>query len=103
MVEDFGFLKFKDNFHYENFVHAWYAFMGLLDVDESDGFYCEKCGCNPTVVVCDGHSLGFRRQLLQCLVGSNFPPAQVAIDRYRYYTGPVFFFSVQIIGVKDHN
>ena len=84
MIEDFHCLTFRANFHYENFVHAWYAFLNLLDIDASEGFRCETCGDCPPTVVCDGTSLGFRRQLLQTLVSSKVQPQQVAIRRFRY-------------------
>ena len=80
---DWGFPDFCEKFSYEKFVHSWYAFFDLLDVEESDGFTCEKCGPYPDLVVCDGTSLGFRRQLLQSIIDNDKHLAQVAIKRFR--------------------
>ena len=46
---------------------AWNAFARLLSIDWATVFECPECGKEPSVVVCDGTSLGFRKDLLGAL------------------------------------
>ncbi len=49
----------------QRFIHAWYAFVNLLDVDYKDGFLCPQCGQYPDTIVMDGTALGVRKTFLQ--------------------------------------
>lgn len=62
---DYGNDLFPKVMTYKKFKHAWYGFLSLLDVDISSGFMCPHCGSSPNIVICDGTSLAFRRQLLK--------------------------------------
>ena len=82
-MQNYGFGSELRVFRYQTFVHSWYAFLRLLDYDESDGFSCDKCGDCPDIVICDGTSLGFRRQLLNSLIDKNVKNDEVAVKRFR--------------------
>ena len=43
---------------------AWNVFARLLQVDWSESFQCSRCGRCPAVVICDGTSLGFKKEYL---------------------------------------
>ena len=80
---DLGYATFPKICRYGNFVDSWYAFVILLDLDWLDGFLCEKCGPDPETIVCDGTSLGFRRELLMSAIGGTVDP-EIPIKRRRY-------------------
>ena len=44
---------------------AWYAFLGLLDIDYSSGFTSAQCGQYPNIVSCDATTLAFKREYAQ--------------------------------------
>lgn len=52
-----------DSFKYHHFLHAWYSFMHLLDVDYSHGFFCNTCGVNSNILIMDATCISFRRAL----------------------------------------
>lgn len=80
-MEEFGYSDFRDKMNYEKFVHAWYNFLALLEIDYQSSYMCDACGPAPDLVVCDGTSLGFQRKFLAPKV-SNAP--KNVIPRYRY-------------------
>jgi len=42
---------------------AWNAFARLLDIDWKESFKCHMCGLAPQTIICDGTSIGFRKDL----------------------------------------
>lgn len=50
-------------FQYHHFRMGWYSFITLLDIDFSEGFYCEQCGSSPNAVIMDGTAVSFRKAL----------------------------------------
>lgn len=63
-------------FKYHHFRQAWYSFLGLLDIEYSQGFCCNACGVTPSTVIMDGTTISFRRALdsWHSFVGAT-PPA----------------------------
>lgn len=51
---------------YQVFLHAWYEFLKLLDINSyiEDGYRCPLCLNAPEIIVCDGITLGLGRQHL---------------------------------------
>ena len=47
------------------FVHTWYAFIELLDIEYDDGFSCPQCGDQPQAIVMDGVTVGTKKHFLQ--------------------------------------
>ena len=43
---------------------AWNSFARLLDLGISKCFQCPSCGIYPDVIICDGTSIGFRKDLI---------------------------------------
>jgi len=43
---------------------AWNAFVRLLDINFSQTFQCPSCKIYPEVIICDGTSIGFRKDLI---------------------------------------
>ena len=80
MLEDWNLDAFK-YFTYDNFIDAWYAYLKLLDQNSAEGFSCETCGDDPSLIICDGTSIGFRRRMLSSMIGAK--PSGVATKRYR--------------------
>lgn len=60
--EDAGNKDFK-LFTYNHFRSSWYSFLNLLDIDMEKGFMCQNCGLQPDIVLMDGTSLAFRRDV----------------------------------------
>jgi len=46
---------------------AWNAFARLLDLGISQCFQCPSCGIYPGVIICDGTSIGFRKDLIPAI------------------------------------
>ena len=71
-----------NSFKYHHFRQAWYSFLGLLDIDYSQGFLCNTCGISPSTVIMDGTSISFRRALdsWHSLIGT-IPPGNVKSGR----------------------
>ncbi|XP_078659981.1 uncharacterized protein LOC144904724 [Branchiostoma floridae x Branchiostoma belcheri] len=44
---------------------AWDSFAQLLSIDWQTSFKCTLCGTQPDVIICDGTSLGFRKDLIR--------------------------------------
>ncbi|XP_078658194.1 uncharacterized protein LOC144903683 [Branchiostoma floridae x Branchiostoma belcheri] len=44
---------------------AWDCFSQLLAIDWEKSFKCTLCGSQPDVIICDGTSLGFRKDLIK--------------------------------------
>ncbi|KAI8516330.1 hypothetical protein Bbelb_049110 [Branchiostoma belcheri] len=44
---------------------AWDSFSHLLDIDWQTSFRCPVCEQHPDVIICDGTSLGFRKDLIK--------------------------------------
>lgn len=63
--EDAGCSSFSSTVHYNHYRSAWYAFLDLMktSIDFADGFSCKDCGDCPSVVIMDGTSLSFRKDL----------------------------------------
>ena len=61
---DYGNTGFAENMTYHRFKYSWYSFLQLTDIQMQDGFTCPVCETSPTIIICDGTSLSFRRQLL---------------------------------------
>ena len=63
---DNGNEDFSKKLKYNHWRMSWYGYMSLLNIDFGTGWQtCTECGDSPDVVVCDGTSLGFRRNLLK--------------------------------------
>ena len=58
-----GNTMFSNVFSYNQFRLSWYSYLSLLDIDYTSGFKCSLCGEQPQVVIMDGTSLAFRRDL----------------------------------------
>ena len=48
---------------YNHFRCAWYTFLGLMDIDYSEGYSCGACGNEPQTLIMDATSVSFRRDL----------------------------------------
>ena len=59
---------------------AWNAFARLLDIDWLEGFICPICGPLPSVVICDGTMLGFRKDLLEAFQEQPQPPTTPVVS-----------------------
>ena len=86
MINEYFLTNFRKEFSYPKFLEAWYAYQKLLDIDLTKGFCCDVCGTSPDLVVCDGTSLGFRRELLMSVLENSPEPSNVAIERKRLVT-----------------
>ena len=53
----------EDRFTYYHFRAAWYSYLNLLDIDYNSGFVCPICGQTPQLLVMDGTSIAFRKEL----------------------------------------
>ena len=80
---DLGHEHFPKLCAYSNFVDSWYGFQELLDINLEEGFQCDKCGTDPSTIVCDGVGVGFRRDLLMSALCSSASELQIPIPRKR--------------------
>jgi hypothetical protein len=55
------------NLNYNHWRSAWYAFLQLLDIDFTAGFECPTCEGDPQIIICDGTSLAYRKNLCSAL------------------------------------
>lgn len=66
---------------------AWNAFGRLVDIDWEDGFTCPLCGSSPSVVICDGTTLGFKKSYLAAFEdapeSSDLPEIQGSVHKQR--------------------
>lgn len=63
-IEEFGYADFKDKINYKKFVHAWYNFLALVEIDYESSYMCDARSPATDLVVCDATSLGFQRKFL---------------------------------------
>ncbi|XP_078700714.1 uncharacterized protein LOC144927254 [Branchiostoma floridae x Branchiostoma belcheri] len=49
---------------YDTFLYAYNAFERLLDIDWTTSFQCPTCGPQPKVIITDGITLGFKKDLI---------------------------------------
>lgn len=61
---DYSIADFRKDMSYQHWRASWYAYLSLLDIDFEQWNVCDKCGSSPDIIICDGTSLGFRKQLL---------------------------------------
>ena len=54
---------FNDILSYNWFRVSWYSNIRLLDIDYKSGFTCQKCGECPKIIIMDGTSIAFRKEL----------------------------------------
>ena len=62
---DLGNYNFATVLSYKSFRSGWYSFMNLLELDYSEGFFCNTCGFEPQIVVMDATSLAFRKHMIK--------------------------------------
>ena len=48
---------------YNHFRMAWYSYLGLLNINYSEGFTCTHCGSAPEALIMDATTLSFRKEL----------------------------------------
>ena len=82
MQHMYRYANFMKLMPYASFIRAWYCFLDLLDVDWERGMTCEKCGRNPSPVICDGTSLGFQKKFLSVVLEA-CPIEEIIIPRVR--------------------
>lgn len=60
-------INLKETLNYNHWRSAWYAFLQLLDIDFTAGFECPTCEGDPQIIICDGTSLAYRKNLCSAL------------------------------------
>jgi len=58
---------------------AWNAFARLLDIDWKESFKCHMCGLASQTIICDGTSIGFRKDLASAVLPDTITDQKTAL------------------------
>lgn len=81
--QDMGEDDFKSKFPYHWLKASWYHYLSILDIDYDNGYNCPRCslgGNTPSIIICDGTSLAFRREFLCEIASFEVQPQSILLD-----------------------